>query len=147
MEEISIKISGCPRFAVMIGETYLTVSMDESGVKATVVHEGDFPFDKFEKALYEQDCLINNSVGSEEIFGAIDIEVPKTVSRYFTVHAIDRILSLDEIPSKKGLAVLDGTSYTLVVKNGSIEKEYNADCIQMESMTLLKYLMRWYDQL
>ena len=75
---------------------------------------------------------------------SVPVELPKRVMKAFTEHAIDKILSKDEIPSDKGMILLDGTSYTIVITKGDMTKEYDADDISIETYPLLKFLASWY---
>ena len=62
----------------------------------------------------------------------------------FTEHAINKILSKDEIPNESGMMILDGNSYEIVIAKGSLRKQYDADDASIETYPLLRYLASWY---
>ena len=72
------------------------------------------------------------------------VELPKRVMKAFTEHAIDKILSKDEIPGADNVFVLDGNSYTIVINKGNITKEYEADDVSVDTYPLFRYLASWY---
>ena len=70
--------------------------------------------------------------------------LPKRVLKAFTEHAINKILSKDEIPNESGMMILDGNSYEIVIAKGSLRKQYDADDASIETYPLLRYLASWY---
>lgn len=84
--------------------------------------------------------LENGFMGERDVLSPL----PKRVLKAFTEHAINKILSKDEIPNESGMMILDGNSYEIVITKGSLRKQYDADDASIETYPLLRYLASWY---
>ncbi len=120
MEKIVLEFSSTPSLSPANG-VVVVLTLDEKG--------------KSYKAKLE-----NGFMGERDVLSPL----PKRVLKAFTEHAINKILSKDEIPNESGMMILDGNSYEIVITKGSLRKQYDADDASIETYPLLRYLASWY---
>lgn len=130
MEKIKLSFVGTSVLDRLICPTYKVVlTMDDQGKRASLE--------------IDEDSYCPEDIKQE--FGeSRPVELPKRVMKAFTAHAIDNILSKDEIPEDLGCVTLDGNSYTIVITKGNLTKEYDADDVTVDMYPLLRYLASWY---
>ena len=119
MEKIKLKFSATPSL-FPANSVVVVLTLDESG-KSYKVEREDVIFETPDKLP----------------------QIPKRVLDAFTENAVNKILSIDEIPNETGMMVLDGCSYDIKITKGKVKKEYYADNISIETYPLLRYLAKW----
>lgn len=80
----------------------------------------------------------------DELGKHVPADAPKRVEKAFTRAAIEKILSVDEIPNKTDyVEILDGNTYYITIKKGNIAKVYVANDLSINTYPLLRFLASW----